>query len=149
MRDENNNVGERIRERRIALGMTQTQLAEKLGYVSRSTIRKIESGVNQMKQNKILDFAVALETTPVYLLGMVDDPEMPIEQAIHEFNKPGLELIDNRRTLIKLLEKMNYEDREINIVLRYLDLTTDNQKAVDNLVSFLFDKEKDDFIKNS
>jgi transcriptional regulator with XRE-family HTH domain len=43
---------ENIRARRIALHMTQQELAKKLGYKSTSTIAKIESGTLQSKKTK-------------------------------------------------------------------------------------------------
>ncbi|MBO5636597.1 MAG: helix-turn-helix transcriptional regulator [Acidaminococcaceae bacterium] len=55
---------ENIRARRIALKMTQQELAAKLVYKSTSTIAKIESGENDIPQLKIVAFARALETMP-------------------------------------------------------------------------------------
>ena len=63
------NIGENIRKRREALGMSQDELAEKMGYKSRSTIAKIEKGVNDVTQNNIVKFANVLRTTPAYLMG--------------------------------------------------------------------------------
>ena len=68
------NLYNRIRERRIALGMSQGELAKLLGYTNRSTITKIEKGVNDITQSKIEAFATALKTTPGYLMGWTDDP---------------------------------------------------------------------------
>ena len=65
-----NNFGERIKQLRIQKNMTQQELAEKLGYKSRSTINKIELGKNDLHQTKIMAFADALDTTPAYLLGI-------------------------------------------------------------------------------
>lgn len=62
-------IGSRIKERRIALGMSQDELAEKMGYRSRSTIAKIENGVNDVVQTNIVKFAEILRTTPAYLMG--------------------------------------------------------------------------------
>lgn len=61
-----------IRIRRESLGMTQEELANALGYKSRSTIAKIESGENDITQNKISAFAKALRTTPAALMGWDD-----------------------------------------------------------------------------
>ena len=61
---------ENIRARRIALHMTQQELAKKLGYKSTSTIAKIESGENDIPQAKIAAFAAALDTTPAELMGL-------------------------------------------------------------------------------
>ena len=61
---------ENIRARRIALNMTQQELAKKMGYKSTSTIAKIESGENDIPQAKIAAFAQALDTTPAELMGL-------------------------------------------------------------------------------
>ena len=61
-----------IRIRRESLGMTQEELANALGYKSRSTIAKIESGENDITQSKISAFAKALRTTPAALMGWDD-----------------------------------------------------------------------------
>ena len=60
---------DRIRMRREELNMSQDELAQKLGYKSRSSINKIEKGINDIPQSKIKAFATALETTPEYLMG--------------------------------------------------------------------------------
>ena len=44
----------RIKARREKLGMSQEELATKLGYKSRSTINKIEMGKNDITQSKII-----------------------------------------------------------------------------------------------
>ena len=53
--------------------MSQAELAEALGYSDRSTIAKIEKGINDITQSKIEAFAEALHTTPAYLMGWTDD----------------------------------------------------------------------------
>lgn len=62
-------VGDNISSRRKSLGMTQEELAKKMGYKSKSTINKIELGINDIPQSKIVRFAEVLETTPEYLMG--------------------------------------------------------------------------------
>lgn len=66
-------IGDRIKYRRKELNLTQEQLANKLGYKNKATIGKIETGVNDIVQSKVIDFAKALNTTPAYLMGWVDD----------------------------------------------------------------------------
>ena len=65
----NNTVGERIKAKRQELGYSQDELARKMGYKSRSTINKIELGINDITQSKIIEFAKALETSVSYLMG--------------------------------------------------------------------------------
>lgn len=60
---------ERIKERRLELNISQEELAKKIGYRSRSTINKIEQGINDIPQTKIEAFAKALNCTPAYLMG--------------------------------------------------------------------------------
>lgn len=68
------NPSDRIHERRIDLGMSQIDLAKELGYTDRSSIAKIEKGVNDITQSKIESFASALHTTAAYLMGWTNDP---------------------------------------------------------------------------
>ena len=67
--ENNGAIGDRIRIRRLALGLTQQELAEKLGYKSKASIAKIESGVTDIAQTRLPDFASALHTTVPELLG--------------------------------------------------------------------------------
>lgn len=60
---------ERIKSRREELGLSQEELAHRIGYKDRSSIAKIESGVNDITQSKIKAIADALDTTPSYLMG--------------------------------------------------------------------------------
>nr|DAI90225.1 MAG TPA: helix-turn-helix domain protein [Caudoviricetes sp.] len=62
-------IGSKIKERREALGLSQDELAEMMGYKSRSTIAKIEKNVNDVTQTNIVKFAKILHTTPAYLMG--------------------------------------------------------------------------------
>lgn len=57
-------TGEIIKSLRIKMGMSQQELAEKVGYISRSSINKIENNLNGIKQSKILEFAKALNVSP-------------------------------------------------------------------------------------
>lgn len=51
------------------LGLTQADLAKKLGYSDKSMIAKIEKGSIDLSQSKITAFANALNTTEVSLMG--------------------------------------------------------------------------------
>ena len=75
-------VGERIRQRREELNMTQEELAKKVGYTSRSSVAKVEANANGMLQSKLILFANALQTTPAYLLGWEETPASTKNDAI-------------------------------------------------------------------
>lgn len=65
-------TGERIAERRTALGLSQTQLAKRVG-VSQATIGKLESGISSGSSH-LHKIARELQTTPEYLSGETNDP---------------------------------------------------------------------------
>ncbi len=75
-------LGDRIRLRREELRMSQEELATRLGYKSRSTIAKIESGENDLTQSKIVAFAEALNTTARWLLDY-DDSDTTLPPGAH------------------------------------------------------------------
>lgn len=67
-------IGKRIKEKRESLGMTQEELAAKLGYKNKSSIAKIETGTNDIVQSKVVEFANILDTTVAYLMGWENIP---------------------------------------------------------------------------
>lgn len=67
-------IGQRIRERREYLGLTQDELAKKLGYAGRSSVNKVENS-REVSMKKIEAYAKALETTVSYLMGWEDNAE--------------------------------------------------------------------------
>ena len=71
-------ANKRIRDLRIAAGLSQDELAKKIGYTDRSTIAKIETGKVDLTQSKLVAFANALNTTPSYLMGWEPDSKPPI-----------------------------------------------------------------------
>ena len=61
-------VGANIKKRRFELRMSQQELADAMGYKTRSTIAKIESEENDVSQKKLQKFAEVLDTTPEALI---------------------------------------------------------------------------------
>lgn len=70
-------IGEKIKEKREKLNLSQEQLADKLGYKSKTSIHKVEQGMTDLPQSKIIEFAKALNTTPTYLMGLEIPEEIP------------------------------------------------------------------------
>lgn len=61
--------GRRVRKSRIALMMTQLELAEKVD-LSRGSVANIEAGRQQVLIHQVLDLAQALRCKPYQLLGL-------------------------------------------------------------------------------
>ena len=95
-------IGERIKKRRLDLKLSQEEIAQSLGYTSRSSISKIESGKNDIPHSKVADFAEALQTTPVYLMGLSDKPESfkSVEDDYTQEREQRLRLIDDITELL-------------------------------------------------
>lgn len=118
-----------IRSRRIALKMTQQELAQKLGYKSTSTIAKIESGENDIPQAKLAAFAEALNTTTADLMGFknvkpVQEVSANTVTCTISKGKPQLE------ELIKKLDRL--DEKDLNRVLSVMKPLIENFVADDD-----------------
>lgn len=117
------NVGQNIAIARKAAGLTQEELATKVGYKTKSAINKIEMGLRDLPQKKIAAFADALGTTPGHLMGW-DTPAPAAEQgalAAQVLKDPDL----------------------LSMVRGYMSLSESDQYAVRLMVMSLADKKKD------
>lgn len=68
-------VADRIKELRERRGWTQEELAERMGYTTKSSISKIETSGNDITLKKVSKLAKALNTSESYLMGWVKDPD--------------------------------------------------------------------------
>ena len=66
-------IGERIKNRRLQLGLTQTELAHKMGITSKTTICKAETTDFNPTMDRVKEFADALGVSPSYLMGWTSD----------------------------------------------------------------------------
>ena len=74
-------IGQRIKIRREQLGLSQAELAHRIGYQSRSSINKIELDQYSLRQSKIKAIADALDTSPAYIMGWEDEPQIRQPEA--------------------------------------------------------------------
>ena len=87
-------IGKRIMKRRQELGLTQEELAKMMGYKSKSTINKIELGINDVSQSKIVKFSDVLCVSVAYLMGWENEEPVPVEERellrlFRSMNKAG------------------------------------------------------------
>ena len=64
-------TGDIIREKRLALGWTQEELAQRLGYKDKTAINKIETNKNGVSSKKLAKFAAVLGCDPAELIDNV------------------------------------------------------------------------------
>ena len=62
-------IGERIKEKRKELKLSQRELAAKMGYSHHSTLARIEAGKVDVSQTRIVQFAKVLGVSVAYLMG--------------------------------------------------------------------------------
>lgn len=99
-------IYERIKYLRIQQGLSQQQLAEKVGYKSRSAINKIELGMRDLNQTKILAFADALGVTPSFLLdGSEAEVNQKKQELIDKIIKADDETFNRYVQILNLLDK--------------------------------------------
>jgi transcriptional regulator with XRE-family HTH domain len=70
-------IGDRIKEKRLNAGLTQEELAARLGS-SQQQIYKYERGVNEPSASVVYELARILNTTSDWLLGLTDNDERPL-----------------------------------------------------------------------
>ena len=87
-------VGANIKKRRFEMRMSQQELADAMGYKTRSTIAKIESGENDVSQKKLQRFAAVLDTTVEALVsGYGNSPIVQAEQEILQEEKNNKNIV--------------------------------------------------------
>lgn len=67
------NIGDRVKQLRIKKGMTQEELANRLGYKSKTSVAHIENGNRDIPRSVIVQLANILDTTPSYLMGWTEE----------------------------------------------------------------------------
>ena len=84
--------------------MSQSELAEKVGYKDKTAIAKVEADKVDLPQSKIFAFAKNLGTTPSYILG---DNEFPnhVEEK-HSF------INDNDKTILDKYHQLNDKGKQ-------------------------------------
>lgn len=106
-------IYERIKCLRQKQGLSQQDLADKLGYKSRSTINKIELGLRDISQKKVIAFANALNVTPAYLLGWEPDE---LDKKILELYPDWFPYEDNYLPLNQNTNKLKFPETTENTV---------------------------------
>ena len=103
-------VGDNILRLRKELNWTQEELAKRMGYKSKSTINKIEMGINDIPQSKIVKFAEVLGTTPAHLMGWTERKQLSPDK---------LKLTKGETILLDLFRQIPEGEREMFVeVLR-------------------------------
>lgn len=112
-------VGKKIRDRRMELGLSQRDLAAKMGYSNQSAIARTEAGKVDLPLSRISQFAEVLGVSTSWLMGWEDSPETLGELAADV-------LLDAQiRKLVQGFQALGQEEKDV--VLQLVD-TFGNKK---------------------
>ena len=115
-------IGRRVREARIAIGLTQDEVAEKMGYTSRTTINKIEMGINGVPNSKLSLLAEILNVDISYLLVGDNKKESALLTLTSKDGK---------------VKTMQITDKQYDIMLRALNIFEIEKDADEKVASLL------------
>ena len=85
-------IGIKIKRQREKLGMSQQELADLVGYKSRSAINKIELGKNGVSEKRLSSYSKALKVPISYFTGELDlnssisDESNPFDKLPHGYS---------------------------------------------------------------
>lgn len=120
-------VGERIKQRRMELGLTQLDLALRMGYTSKAAICKAEKESENMTSDRVTKFAKALNTTEAYLMGW---DEVSRLRQFKNVNEPVTDYLICR------------EDGKLENFIMYLRDNKDFAERIMEYAEFLIDRDK-------
>ncbi|MEY4256350.1 MAG: hypothetical protein RLZZ141_1577 [Pseudomonadota bacterium] len=96
--DIDHHLGNRVRRRRRLLGLTQLQLAEKVG-VRFQQVQKYECGANRISAARMWHLAKALEVPVAYFYDGLSDGAEPSSSANHASESEGRDMFAQKETL--------------------------------------------------
>lgn len=120
-----NTIGKRIRDERERQGLTQEELARKMGYKNRSVVSTMESA-SELSLKKVKKVATALHVDPGYLMGYPSKGKSTDTEFVFnaDFQKAFEKLIADSYV------KQIFSDVEIEIIRKYRQLNDDQKQMI-------------------
>lgn len=112
-------LGEKIREIRIKEGLSQDAFAKELGYTSKSTINKIEKGINEISFDKLMLLIEKYNLTLDQMFEESDNDLLPKKKNSNLYISFSARSGGNSESIIKYMMKetdtfINFKDLFIN-----------------------------------
>jgi transcriptional regulator with XRE-family HTH domain len=116
-------VGSRIRLQRIMRGLTQSELAERVG-ISFQSVQKYERGENRVSASRLHEFATALEVSEQYFFDGISDGSAVAESAPAQ--EPSVSALEGKELHRQLAAVMAMDDRRLRgLIIQLLKLLTE------------------------
>ena len=114
-------TADRIKNRRLELGLTQLQVAKRMGLTTKAAVSKVERQGDNVTLKSVEKFAKALDCSTAYLMGWDDK----LEDIEEEYKNAVPEHLKRYAQFINL----------------YAQLGEDEQDLVDNMITTLLKKQ--------
>ena len=112
-------VGERIKKRRIELGLTQEELAKRMGYKGKTSVCVAETKGDNVTTTKVEKFAKALDVSAKYLMGWEDtDDNTTVIRDLYAHIDP------------EIIEKAEHDPQLMEFIQLFLNTSEENRPAV-------------------
>lgn len=132
------NIGKNIAAARKRAGMTQEELAARVGYKTKSAINKIELGIRDLPQKKIAAFAQALGVTPGHLMGWDEKPA----EELQGMGALAAELVMDPDAMEMAREYMGMDQEDRQAVRDFMALGDADRYAVRLVMASMAQKQK-------
>lgn len=100
-------IGQRIRESRERIGISQQDLADRLG-VLRPTISQMENGERKIFADELIKLSEILNTSVSYLIALEDQPEIFLQEGVETMPKSEMRINVPAKNLKKFKEVLLY-----------------------------------------
>lgn len=98
-------TADRIRNRRIELGLTQLEVSKRLGLTSKAAVCKVEKQGDDVTLKNVEKFAKALDCSVLYLMGWEEDN--------NEKNPETDEKTEREKRFIELFEQLDENQQRL------------------------------------
>lgn len=122
-------IGERIKQRREELELSQTELAHRMGLSAKSTICKLETQGDNITTDRIRRVAKALNCTESYLMGWEENPE-DVKARLTEAYTKG-----NR------VARLSKDEKVMKYAEYLMDMSEESRQQAFNYIDLLLLKE--------
>lgn len=112
-------IGEKIKSRRLELAWSQRELARRMGYKDNTTLTKIERGLVDVSQSRVVQFANVLGVSIAYLMGWEEEEKKNDIQA-------------------DIILKMRTDSTFFSIVENLYKLDKDKLETINQMLNTLF-----------
>lgn len=104
------NMNDKIKKRRLELGMTIEDVARLIG-VSGATVSRWETGdIENMRRDKIALLAKALQVSPSFIMGWDEDTDSAIDEDILVISRAAKRMSPDRKKEMMDLLKIAFKE---------------------------------------